>query len=45
MAIELLKYDIKTILITAENSKIAIKRGKKIKATETLIGIKKKNLC
>jgi len=43
MGVELLKENnIKTILMTKEKSDIVIKRGKKIKADATLIGISKK---
>jgi|TARA_B100001971_G_C18262252_1_gene588055 YrbI family 3-deoxy-D-manno-octulosonate 8-phosphate phosphatase len=43
MGVELLKQNnIKTILMTKEKSDIVIKRGKKIKADATLIGITKK---
>lgn len=44
MGIELLKGKIKTILMSRENSKIVLKRGKKIKVDEILIGIKNKEL-
>ena len=45
MAVELLsKNNIKTILLTRENSKIVKKRGLKIKAASTITGIQKKEL-
>jgi YrbI family 3-deoxy-D-manno-octulosonate 8-phosphate phosphatase len=42
MAIELLKHDIKTIFVSKEKSKIAIKRASKIKASDVFIGVTKK---
>jgi len=45
MGVELLlKNKIKTVLITKENSKIALSRGKKIKAALTIINCHKKEL-
>lgn len=43
MGVALLKNaGVKTIFITKENSTIALKRGKKVNAIETLLGIKNK---
>jgi len=42
MAIELLKHDIKTVLVSKEKSRIAIKRAQKIKASDIFIGVTKK---
>lgn len=42
MAIQLLRNNIKTILMTQENSKIVLVRAKKIKADKAFIGIKNK---
>ena len=43
MGVTLLKNaGVKTIFITKENSTIALKRGKKVNAIETLLGIKNK---
>lgn len=43
MGVELLRRNgIKTILITKENSKIVIKRGKKINAVDVLVNVKNK---
>lgn len=45
MGVELLlKNNIKTVLITKENSKISLARGKKIKAALTIINCKNKEL-
>ena len=45
MGVELLlQNNIKTVLLTRENSKIVKKRGLKIKATSTITGIQKKEL-
>lgn len=42
MAVELLKYNIKTIFVTREKSKTAIMRARKIKAADVFIGITEK---
>jgi len=45
MAVELLsKNGIKTVFMTKENSKIVLKRAKKVKATAAYVGVKKKEL-
>ena len=45
MGIELLlENNVKTVLITRENSKITLRRGKKIKASLTIINCKNKEL-
>jgi len=42
MAVELSKYDVKTIFVTRENSKIAVKRAQKVKADDVFIKVTKK---
>lgn len=44
MAIELLKYKIKTILITKEKSSISIRRACKIKASDIFTGVTNKEV-
>ena len=44
MAIKLMRYGIKTIIVSQEKSKIIQARAKKIKASDVFTGILKKEL-